>query len=255
MTTILPRLVGILANLRTLHENDNTPCPGPSNCPLLAIMGDVESLMDDVAKEQGDPEPACVPPQDIDTTRLNFMEAHADERWWFISGPGTKSGMTAREAIDAVMATGFECEDDVASKVEECQPREPQPPMAPKDEMIFNAWLELHHVLEWEVPNPGMEWWAAARPMLVKSDAILTQLITGIENLPPIAYMPIDPDPEFQAAELLPAEPDTTAIADAIIRAQSNPAAKFMPAQRLCLTCDQIIPEDHPGPVCERCLL
>lgn len=166
----LPRLADILANLRTLHENDNTPCPGPSNCPLLAIMGDVESLMDDVAKDQGDPEPACVPPQDIDTTRLNFMEANADERWWFISGPGTKSGMTAREAIDAVMATGFH-----------------------------------------------------------------------------------EDDPEFQAADLLPEEPDTTAIADAIIRAQSNPAAKFLPAQRICILCEKILTDDEKGNVCPNC--
>lgn len=113
----LPRLADILANLRTLHENDNTPCPGPSNCPLLAIMGDVESLMDDVAKDQG------------------------------------------------------------------------------------------------------------------------------------------EQDPEFQAADLLPEEPDTTAIADAIIRAQSNPAAKFMPAARLCVECDNTLPETLSLTVnrCENC--
>lgn len=70
-----------------------------------------------------------------------------------------------------------------------------------------------------------------------------------IENV--VMQMRANDDPEFQATDLLPTDPHC--LADAIMRAQSNPSARFMPAHRICILCEKILTQDEKGNVCPTC--
>lgn len=53
----LTKLAAILSDLRTYHHTVGGPCLGIEVCPLLRIMGDIESLMTDLATTPAPSEP------------------------------------------------------------------------------------------------------------------------------------------------------------------------------------------------------